>query len=77
MSWFNIGNLSDISDKYQTNFGHKSEEIWLGKRHTKAILYVNEKEKITKNEHRGLNKVLNKTAYFELAGIVEKGVIYY
>lgn len=51
MSWFSIGNLSDISDKYQTKFGHKLGKIWLGKRHIKAVMYVKERGKITNREY--------------------------
>jgi ATP-dependent DNA helicase RecG len=48
--------------------------LGLNERQIKAVMYVKGKGKITNKEYQELNEVSNKTAYLELAGLVEKGV---
>ncbi|MBI5573808.1 MAG: DUF4062 domain-containing protein [Elusimicrobia bacterium] len=48
--------------------------LGLNERQKKAVLYVKEKGKITNKEYRQLNNVSNKTAYFDLSGLVEKNI---
>ncbi len=59
-------------DIYTEEYLHN---LGLNDRQIKAVMYVKEKGKITNKEYQELNAVSNKTAYLELSGIVEKGVL--
>jgi len=49
--------------------------LGLNERQIKAVMWVKEKGSITNREYRELNKVSNKTAYLELADLIQRGVL--